>query len=332
VAAISDVRDISKIAYGFMGSQALVAALDLELFGHLSSGPLGIGALSEATGIRADRLEMLLVPLTALGLLVNDAGQYGNASATQKYLVPGAPEYFGEYIRLQVGKQIYPHAMKVGRMLDGAPARLYEEVADSGEKAADFSHSQHLGSLGPAHLLARSVSLDNPQRLLDVAGGSGAFTIALCRRYPELEAKILDFPAVIDVARHYIAEAGIADRVDFIAGNALQADWPDDNDVVLMSYLLSAVGRDEIRQFLDMALAALSPGGRLVIHDFMADDDKTGPATAALWMMVLAGSEDPVCLTEAELSARLEAAGFHNLSGGVLVPTITRFLVASKPA
>ena len=57
-------------------------------------------------------------------------------------------------------------------------------------------------------MTARKVELDAPQRLLDIAGGSGAFTITLCRKYPELQATIVDYPAVTDVA-HAIQSAGM---------------------------------------------------------------------------------------------------------------------------
>jgi DNA-binding IclR family transcriptional regulator len=67
---LTDVRDISKIAYGFMATQALVAALDLDLFGRLREGPATLGELADRTGLRADRLALLLTALLALGLLI----------------------------------------------------------------------------------------------------------------------------------------------------------------------------------------------------------------------------------------------------------------------
>ena len=132
--------------------------------------------------------------------------------------------------------------------------------------------------------------------MLDVAGGSGAFTIALCQKHRNLYATILDFPSVVEVARHYVAEAGIQDRVGYIEGDALKAAWPVGQDVVLLSYLLSAVGKADIEALVHRAYASLKPGGTLIVHDFMVDEDLTGPASAALWMLVLSSAE-PVCLT-----------------------------------
>jgi hypothetical protein len=81
VQPLTDVRDISKLAYGFMATQALVAALDLNLFGLLRDGPATSGALADRTGVRADRLEMLLTALVALGLLTKAGESYENAPA-----------------------------------------------------------------------------------------------------------------------------------------------------------------------------------------------------------------------------------------------------------
>jgi ubiquinone/menaquinone biosynthesis C-methylase UbiE len=331
VRPLTDVRDISKLAYGFMATQALVAALDLDLFGVLRDGRATLQRLADRTAVRADRLEMLLTALVALGLLVKSGDAYANGPAAAKYLDPESPEFFGEYIRLQVGRQVYPHALHIGSALQGAPKNLYGAVAADPDEAARFSHSQHVGSLGPAHLLARQVALESPQALLDVAGGSGAFTIALCRKHRNLQATILDFPAVIDVARHYVAEAGLEDRVSYVRGDALEASWPPEQDVVLFSYLLSAVGKTDIEALVRRAHAALKPGGTLVVHDFMVDEDLTGPASAALWMLVLATSPEPVCLTAGYVSRVMHDAGLAVVAAADLVPTITKVVVGVKP-
>ena len=114
-------------------------------------------------------------------------------------------------------------------------------MSDPAEAEA-FSRAQHAGSLGPALVLDKKIDLSGRRSLLDVAGGSGAFSIALGRRYPELHATILDFPNVVEVANRFIAEAGLEDRIATVGGDAIQSEWPPAQDVILMSYLLSAVG------------------------------------------------------------------------------------------
>ena len=52
-----------------------------------------------------------------------------------------------------------------------------------------------------------------------------------------------------------------------------------------MSYLLSAVAARRVGELLERARKSLRPGGRLLLHDFMLDDDRSGPAVAALWLL-----------------------------------------------
>ena len=73
-------------------------------------------------------------------------------------------------------------------------------------------------------MLAKRVDLAGRRTLLDVAGGTGAFSIALCRTNLELRATILDFPKVAALARNFIAEAGFEARIDTLGGNALTTD------------------------------------------------------------------------------------------------------------
>ena len=126
-----------------------------------------------------------------------------------------------------------------------------------------------LGVAGPAHVLTKLVDLSGRERLLDVGGGTGAFTLSLCRRYRTLTATIIDFPSIRPMAERVAEEAGLADRVTFQPGNALTSAWPDRQDAVLMSYLLSAVAEQDGRSLITRALGALKPGGVLILHDFM---------------------------------------------------------------
>jgi ubiquinone/menaquinone biosynthesis C-methylase UbiE len=167
--------------------------------------------------------------------------------------------------------------------------------------------------------------------MLDVGGGSGAFSIALCTRNPSLTATVLDLPAVVDVARTYRDEAGLGARIDLLPGDAVHIPWPSDQHVVLLSYLLSALGDAEIDVVLAKAQASLTPGGLLIVHDFMLDDAAPGPAFAALWFLqYLAFRSDTVSFSADALSGRLREHGFVPAPSEVLIPEITKTILARK--
>ena len=125
---------------------------------------------------------------------------------------------------------------------------FYEGIvySEGGVGGPTFSSAQHAGSLGPARLMARRVDLAGATKFLDVGGGSGAYTLAFLKQNPKLRATILDFPETIQTAQRYASEAGVSDRVTHVEGNAITTAWPGERDVVLMSYVWSAVGGNDI--------------------------------------------------------------------------------------
>jgi len=100
---------------GFMGSKALFAALDIELFEHIaaSSGGLTTDALharlsSSESVSPAMQLQTLLTALTSLGLLArdDDAGTYTNSPGADLFLAKTNLKYdYGDYLRYQIDKQ-----------------------------------------------------------------------------------------------------------------------------------------------------------------------------------------------------------------------------------
>ena len=331
-APISDVREISNLAYGFIGSKVLFSALNARIFELLAKGARSLADLERETGIAGNRLDTLLTACTSLGLIERGADGYRNAPASQQYLVADSPLYFADYFRFQIDRQIYPLLVNLDEALRGrAPATLYGLMANA-EEADYFTRAQHAGSLGPAAVVAKQVDLAGAAQLLDVAGGSGAFSITLCRRFPELRATVLDFPTVTPVAQRYITEAGLTGRIEVLPGDALQTAWPGGQDAVLLSYLLSAVAGEAIPRLGRLAYDALRPGGQILVHDFFVDDDRLGPRGAALWFMSFLFNPDAVSLTPGAVTATLESSGFTDVTVRDVIPGLTRLAIARKPA
>ncbi len=181
--------------------------------------------------------------------------------------------------------------------------------------------------------MAKRVNLNGRTRLLDVGGGSGADSLAFCAANPRLSATILDFPQTVDTAKRYAREAGFTERIAHVAGNAITTDWPSGHDVVLMSYVWSAVGANDILELAKRAVAALPPSGLVNVHDFMVDDAREGPPFAA-WYLLGGVFDNPtaVCLTPAYVEEILRKTGFEVERTEVMIPGITMLTKASKAA
>ena len=96
-----------------------------------------------------------------------------------------------------------------------------------------------------------------------------------------------------------------------------------------MSYLLSAVAARRVGELLERARKNLPPGGRLLLHDFMLDDDRTGPPVAALWLLnAITIDPDVASLTPAWLTEQVRGAGFDAVEVRPVITVITRLLLA----
>ena len=336
MAVLTRAEEISDIAFGFMGSKALFAALHNKVFTHLSKGPMTAEELAEVTALDPERSQTLLTAVAALGLVSVEEGRYANSPAAETFLVKGAKYDFGDYLRLQVDRQMY-------RLLDQIEMALVDELPDEAtgsyaqwfsdpEQARLDSESQHAGSLGPARGLVKKLDLSKTKRLLDVGGGTGAYSITLCRAFPDLEATVIDFPNVAKLGRRYVAEAGLGDRITYVDGNALETAWPREQGAILMSYLFSGVPDHEHERLIADAYDHLLPGGLLLIHDFMVHADRTGPKNAALWQLQhTAFTPQARSLDDAWIAERMVEAGFEAVSVDPMIPDMTMLARGLRP-
>lgn len=334
---IETAESISELAFGFMASKALFAALHVDVFGALAGGAKTLNALCAATKIPTERMQTLVTALVSVGLLTRDGETVSNGPASEQYLVRDSGNYFGDYLRFQIDRQMYPFMEHLDRVLvgdsEGVEFSTYADWMADKDQAEMFSRSQHSGSLGPGAVLAKRLALGSQaSAMLDIGGGSGAFSIMFCKCYPALNATVLDFPNVIEVGKRFVAEEAMQDRVDFLAADGTSANWPDPQDVVLMSYLFSGVSAKALPGLCAEAYRVLKPGGIVAVHDFMVGDERSGPPLAALWQLQhMVYTPDGVGLTPSFVEQLLVHAGFKIDNCRDLIPGMTQAMVASKP-
>ena len=165
-----------------------------------------------------------------------------------------------------------------------------------------------------------------------MGGGSGAYSLAFCMANPQLKATILDFAQTVETARKYARQSGLADRIAHLAGNAITTDWPKGHDVILMSYVWSAVGEDDIAVLARRAFDALPPNGLVLVHDFMVDNTREQPPFAAWYLLgSVLDNPDAVCLTPEYVEHALKQAGFKAEKTEVMLAGITMLTRALKP-
>ena len=100
------------------------------------------------------------------------------------------------------------------------------------------------------------------QRLLDIGGASGTWTIAFLRAVPEATAVLFDLPQVMPLARERLTRAGLADRVSLVAGDFYTDDLPGGADFAWLSAIAHQNSRARTGSSTARSAPPWQPGAR----------------------------------------------------------------------
>jgi SAM-dependent methyltransferase len=193
----------------------------------------------------------------------------------------------------------------------GKPARELPAASEAPDERTKrfIGAMQHYGRQR-APEVAWLIDLAGVTRILDVGGGSGAFCHEFLGRLPGATATLFDLPPVLPLARRYAEDAGLADRMDFVAGNYNTDALPQGYDLVFMSAIVHINSPEQNIRLVAQGAEALRPGGRLVIRDWVMTSDRTQPAAGALFAInMLVNTDVGDTYTADEMREWMEAAG-----------------------
>jgi predicted O-methyltransferase YrrM len=180
-----------------------------------------------------------------------------------------------------------------------------------------------------APLVVRAVG-NHVRRMLDLGGGSGAYSIAFAKAHPETTAEVFDTSAVLPLTQEYVRKAGLESRISTRCGDLRTDSFGSGYDLVFLSAIAHMFSPDENRSLLRRAFDALAPGGRLVLQDFILEPDKTAPKFAAIFSLnMLVNTEGGASYSEAEYTSWLREAGFTEVRH-VPLPGPTGLMISVK--
>jgi predicted O-methyltransferase YrrM len=299
-------------------ADALAAAIvHLDLFTALDREPVDLPGLCRRHGLEPRPADVLCTLLVAQGLLCRDAaGRLGPTPTAREFLVAGGPFDARPYWGAMAGKPGVADFLTVLRT--GRPANWPGEEGEADWHASmrteafaeAFTAAMDCRGRVLAPALAAAADLGGSRRLLDVGGGSGVYSIALVERFGGLAATVLESPPVDAIARRTIRAAGRGDRIDVVAADMFADAWPAGHDVHLFSNVLHDWDEADCRRLLAASAAALAPGGRILVHDMLLDDDKGGPLPAAEYSVLLSTVTQGRLYSAAEIGGWLADLGF----------------------
>ena len=314
VTPLSQPETINRLLDAVYPAFALLAGMELDVWTPLKDGPLTAEQLAENLEVHAGKLKPLLYTLVVAGLLAVEEGVFSNTAETGQYLVRGRPDYLGGQYELT--KSNWRRILKTAETVrTGGLPEMIDYHAPSQEELVALFRGLNPGVLKDAEQLMERYDFSGSNSLLDVGGGSGALAIAIAQSNPGLKATVIDLPSVIAITRQFIAEAGAADQVDILAGDAVHDTLTGSYDVVVVRHVLQVLSADENRALLQNLASVLKPGGVIHLIGFVLDDSRIAPPNIAGYnLILLTAYEDGQAYTEQEYRSWLTEAGFEAIT------------------
>lgn len=338
-----DPTPLFELFRGNYATELLTASVaHFNLFGRLSKRPLSFDALRNELGLAERPFLVLVTALRAMGLLATDkAGLLTLTALARDHLVAGAPFDVSDYISLAADSPGVTEMVErlrtnrpAGADAAGAgTAFIYREGVRSAMEHDELARFFTLALSGRAKnvapALARCISLAAASVLLDVGCGTGIYSFALLQQHPHLRAILFDRPEVLKVAAELAQEYGVADRVEYFAGDMFGSVPYPAADAVLLSNVLHDWDVPECRVLIRRCAGSLPVGGRLLIHDVFLNDALDGPLPVALYSSALFSLTEGRAYSAAEYREWLVEAG---LAPADVVPTLVHcgVLVGTK--
>ena len=302
--------DLNQTLRAYMESRALLTALELDVFTAVGSGSTA-AEVAKKISTHPRATEMLLNALVAMGMLVEAAGSLSHTPATARYFAEGSKDNARPGL-IHIAN-IWHRWSNLTDCVRAGTAVGHQEMAERGDDWTEpFIAAMHHNATERAPLVVQAVGPAADERLLDVGGGSAAYSIAFAKANENLHATVLDLPTVLPIAQRHINAAGLAGRVETRAGDLRRDPLGKGFTLVLVSAICHMLSPEENQDLLRRCYEALDPNGRVVIQDFILESDKTAPKQAALFALnMLVGTPAGSTYSYEEYTAWLREAGFQ---------------------
>jgi len=327
---------LMQFTFGFAPPLMIETAIRFGLFDILDKGARSLDALCAATGTSPRSLRMLLDALVGLDVLSkDDAGNYALTEESAAFLVTGKPSYHGAFFLLTKEPML------------SSWSKL-DEVVKSGRSVQHINREQEGSSfflrfvedIFPIHYpgaqaLARSLGVQPepaPVSVLDLAAGSGVWSVAIAQQSPQVRVTAIDWPQVIPVTKKVAARYGLTDRYTFVAGDLHSANFGQGHSIATLGHILHSEGETRSRRLLSKTFDALAPGGMIAIAEILVDTKRTVALPALIFAVnMLVNSDEGDTFSFDEIGGWLQDTGFESVRT-IEAPGLAPLLIlATKP-
>jgi hypothetical protein len=319
ITAADSTSHLLNLIAGSWTSDALAAAVELNLPDLLAVGPRTAADLANATHCEPGALARLLRALVTIDVCVEEPDGAFAITPMGARLREDHPQslhfwsiYWAHSMR-PLWSQL-SESVRTGQSVRKALTSFDGFERQQRDPAAAVLFNKTMVELTRlvAKDVARAYDFTMARTVVDVGGGYGELIIDILRRTPHLSGILFDLPHAIDGARRNLAETELSGRCSCVAGNFFECVPPGSGLYVLKS-IIHDWPDDRARTILENCRCAMPPDARLLIVERVRPDRAQSCEThrqiarSDLAMLLGLGSQER---SESEFRALLASAGF----------------------
>jgi len=318
----------------YQKTAALKAAIDLDSFTHIAKGAKTTKQIASQTSSSEKGARILCDYMVLQGFLTKNESSYDLAADAEFFLNRQSPAYIGGATQFLCSPDLQKYyADLTTAVRNGGTTAGEGTVEPENPIWVDFARGMAGLMTLPAELLAKLLATHRglPWKVLDIAAGHGMFGVTIAKQNPKAKVVAPDWASVLQVAKENAQRAGVGDRHTLLPGSAFDVELGKDYDLVLVTNFLHHFDLPTNESLLRKIHASLKPGGRVVILEFVPNEDRVSPPETAGFALIMLGSTRAGdAYTYSEYQAILRNAGFKRDELHPLPPTPNQAIVAWK--
>ncbi|HVS87813.1 MAG TPA: class I SAM-dependent methyltransferase [Candidatus Acidoferrum sp.] len=307
---------ILNIFTAFQNTAALKTGIELDVFTAIGEGANTPSLLSKKCGAAERGVRILCDYLTILGLLAKEQGRYALTQESAMFLDRRSPACLASMSGFLGSEWLQRNffALTEAVRKGGTTGVEGDNTKPQDEVWVAFAKSMAPLTIPAAMFIAQLIGAQEGKacKVLDIAAGHGMYGITVAKQNPNAQIVAVDWPAVLEVAKENAQKFGVADRYSTRPGSAFDADLGEGYDFVLLTNIFHHFDKATCEKLIRRVHAALKPGGQAITVDFVPNEDRVSPPTAASFSLVmLAGTDAGDAYTLLEYEKMFRTAGFR---------------------
>ena len=315
----TDGRQAWDVVMNLHISLPVLIAHDLNLFTLLNEQPLTFEEISQKLGLTSRATQVLISAGCVTEFIKLEHEHYSLTQVAKEYSLRNSSTSFCEYFDLIINNaDILSYSNFRQAILNDVTQvyqgqELFEVHEQENEKAKTFTRAMHSASIPAAFAWPTTLDLSNNQKMLDIGGGSGAHCIGATQQWNNLQASVFDLKSICEIAQEFITEQNLQDRINTVAGDMWKDPFPE-ADLHFYSLIYHDWSPEECKFLTQKSFDSLEPGGRIIIHEWLFNNEKTGSYAAAAYnALMLLWCPQGQQYSGRELTQMLSDAGFIDI-------------------